>query len=408
MTMDIRTILLVGALVCLTLAFIMVYYSLARKTYPGFHHWTAGILSAGTGAVLVSMRAVLPDFLTIVLGNFMVLVMTLLMTYGLTLFLNIKFRYPKFKAGVLLGFILTFIWGTYVTPSLYLRIIVLHLAMTIFLAETLYISLRYIPSMLGEQDWLLVFSLFFTNTASILRIGITVSCSGPIAFLKDTGQLQALAILLIILGVVACICSFFILHTHRMEKDLIQAKDEIEKLANVDGLSNLFNRRYFDIKLRQEFRRMNRLSQPISLIIADIDCFKLFNDTYGHQAGDYCIKEIASALRKAAGRVSDVAARYGGEEFVVLLPNTDTEGAMKVACEIKRLVLEKAIPHETSTASDKVTVSMGVATLIPNKSMSHDLLVTLADQALYRSKKSGRNQIHADMRADCPAPAQAG
>jgi diguanylate cyclase (GGDEF)-like protein len=127
--------------------------------------------------------------------------------------------------------------------------------------------------------------------------------------------------------------------------------------------------------------------------MADLDFFKLYNDTYGHQAGDDCLRAVASILRKAAGRISDIAARYGGEEFVVLLPNTDRNGALKVAEAIRESLAAEALPHETSTVKDTVTLTMGVATVTPNRSITPKMLIKFADQALYVGKANGKDRI---------------
>lgn len=392
--LEMRTMLLVGALVSLTLAGVMVYYSIARRTYPGFHYWTAGIVSVGMGAVLVSMRGALPGFMTIIIGNCLIAAMPLLLTKGLTVFLDVEWKMTVINSSIFSIFLATFLWGTYLHQSLYVRVVCLLLTMTLFFSETLVIAIRYVPSVLDEQDWLLITSLVFSMAALVLRLVSTVFYADILSFMTHAGAWHRASVLMSILGEVGIACSFLILHTHRMENDLNNARMKIETLANMDGLTNLFNRRYFDAKLEQEFKRLQRSTHPVSLIMADIDCFKLYNDTYGHQAGDDCLKDVAAAFKKSGGRVSDIAARYGGEEFVMLLPNTDQQGARKVAETIRTAIEALAIAHATSSVSGFVTVSIGVATVSPDRSTSPDLLVKLADQALYRSKENGKNQIH--------------
>ncbi len=391
--LDMRTMLQVGALSCLTLAVVMVYYSFARKTYPGFHHWTFGIVSSGVGAVLVSLRGFFPDFVSVFIGNLLVVTMPLMLAHGLSVFIGLKWRMKSVNLAFLLVFILVYLWGTYITPSLFVRIVFLCLYMAIFFGEALYLSIRHLRSVLDEQEWILIFFLFFSMLSSLFRLMVTVLHLETLAFLSLAGILHCTALLTTILGVVGSACSLLILNSHRMENDLKKANKKIEKQANQDGLTNLFNRRYFDNKLTQEFKRLQRNSQPISLILADIDHFKLYNDTYGHLAGDDCLKSIAAAFKETGGRISDIAARYGGEEFVMLLPNTDLEGARRVADAIKGNIASRAIPHATSTVSNLVTLSMGIATVRPDRSMAPELLVRLADQALYKSKGSGKDQI---------------
>lgn len=391
--MDMRTLLLVGALACLTLAGVMVYYAMARRTYPGFHYWTGGIVCSGVGTVLVVLRGVLPDFVSIFLANALIAALPLLLAEGLAAFVGLARRPMAYNLVLYALFLLAFAWGTYLHPNLPFRIVVLCLTLTILFAEMLVIAVRRIPDVLKEQDRLLVTSILFALAASLFRVGVTVLSSRTPTFLAHAGTLQFAAVLLTILAVIGIAGSFLILNTHRMERDLNEARRKIETLANTDGLTGLFNRRYFDAKLKQELERLQRSAQPLSLIMADIDCFKLYNDTYGHQAGDDCLKQVAVAFQESGGRVSDIAARYGGEELVMLLPNTDGNGVHKVALAIQAAVQALAIPHATSTAAAVVTLSVGIATVRPDRSLAPDMLVRFADQALYQSKAHGKNQI---------------
>ncbi len=160
-----------------------------------------------------------------------------------------------------------------------------------------------------------------------------------------------------------------------------------------DSLTGLANRRYFDDMLTTEFYRMKRSESNMSLIMLDVDYFKKFNDTYGHLAGDECLRQIGNVLKLIVGRVTDIAARYGGEEFVVILPDTEENGAIMIAERIRRAVIELAIPHSESDISEWITVSIGVATVSAASVTSPEQVVTLVDEALYRAKKGGRNQI---------------
>lgn len=391
--MDTRTMLLVGALVSLTLAGVMVYYSVARRTYPGFHHWTVGIISVGTGAVLLSGRGFYPDAISMVLGNFLIILMPFLLARGLAIFLNVPWKLTAVNILILILFLSVFLWTTYIHPSLYVRILCFSIVLGLFFCESLIIAFRFIPFVLGEQNWLLIASIIFAILSSIFRIFITLTQASNLTFLGKDAISHSIALLMTILGVVGSACSFLILNTHRIENDLKRASRKIENLANMDGLTNLFNRRYFDKKLAEEFSRLQRTSQPISLIMADLDFFKLYNDTYGHQAGDDCLRTVAWAFKNAGGRISDIPARYGGEEFVMLLPNTGREGALKVAEAIRNAIAAEAIPHETSTVKATVTLTLGVATVVPNRSITPEMLVKFADQALYFGKEKGKDRI---------------
>ena len=174
---------------------------------------------------------------------------------------------------------------------------------------------------------------------------------------------------------------------------LQQVNTILNRLSRIDGLTGIANRRHFDDLFYQEWKRAGRLSKPISVILVDIDFFKNFNDTYGHQLGDECLKQVASALSRALKRPCDVIARYGGEEFVAFLPETDEKGAVMVAETMQVSMANVNIPHRNSPVSDKVTISIGVATTVPSTNFLAGTLIADADKALYQAKQQGRNRI---------------
>ncbi|MBD2296089.1 diguanylate cyclase [Anabaena sphaerica FACHB-251] len=174
-------------------------------------------------------------------------------------------------------------------------------------------------------------------------------------------------------------------------QQLEAANQELKRLANIDGLTQIANRRCFDEVLFQEWKRLKREKLPLSLILCDIDFFKNYNDTYGHPAGDECLKQVAYIINQSINRPADLVARYGGEEFVLILPHTDTEGAVHIAEEIRSQITSAAIAHISSQVSQYVTISLGIATLIPNDQLYPESLISKADQALYQAKQSGRN-----------------
>ncbi len=176
-------------------------------------------------------------------------------------------------------------------------------------------------------------------------------------------------------------------------EDLSRATSLLEKLVNIDGLTQIANRRCFDNRLQQEWQRLYREQQPLSLLLFDVDYFKRYNDFYGHQMGDQCLIELAQAVQQVVCRSADLLARYGGEEFVIILPNTDVEGAIIIAQRIHAAIKALAIPHQASEVSDTVTVSLGISSQIPTSETLSANLVEQADQALYRAKQHGRNQF---------------
>lgn len=174
---------------------------------------------------------------------------------------------------------------------------------------------------------------------------------------------------------------------------LKQANLRLKQLSSIDGLTQIANRRIFDEFIERQWRHSLREGNPLSLVMIDIDFFKEYNDHYGHQIGDDCLKKVAKALQKTINRPGDIVARYGGEEFVVLLSDTDINGALQVAETLKQRVEELTIIHTKSKISDFLTISLGVASILPSRKSETDNLINAADAALYKAKKLGRNRI---------------
>ncbi|HXK11359.1 MAG TPA: diguanylate cyclase [Vicinamibacteria bacterium] len=168
---------------------------------------------------------------------------------------------------------------------------------------------------------------------------------------------------------------------------------DLERISALDTLTQIANRRRFDTALRQEWRRAARDEAPLSLVFCDIDYFKRFNDTYGHQAGDECLVRVAQTMEETLNRPADLAARYGGEEFIALLVDTGTDGARLLAERMRARVEGLKIEHRASSVAPHLTVSLGVATVVPRPAIRPEDLVALADRALYAAKEGGRNRV---------------
>lgn len=175
-----------------------------------------------------------------------------------------------------------------------------------------------------------------------------------------------------------------------------QVEERLRELSATDGLTGIANRRAFDEALVREWERALRAGEPLSVVMADIDFFKRYNDRYGHLAGDACLRQVAAALKAGVRQGGDLAARYGGEEFVVVLPGADAAAARQVAESLRRRVEALALPHADNPGGAVVTISLGVATAQPTREQAPTGLVDRADQALYRAKAAGRNRVEAD------------
>jgi diguanylate cyclase (GGDEF)-like protein/PAS domain S-box-containing protein len=178
--------------------------------------------------------------------------------------------------------------------------------------------------------------------------------------------------------------------------DRKQLEEELAALALQDGLTGLANRRAFDQAFDREWKRTLRTGGEMALVLLDLDCFKQFNDLYGHQAGDDCLRIVGTCIREIASRPADMACRYGGEEIVVILGSTGLDGALQIAGEMRSRVADLQIPHQGSACTDRVTVSIGVATAIARAGGSMNMpegLLQAADHALYKAKAGGRNRV---------------
>ncbi len=180
-----------------------------------------------------------------------------------------------------------------------------------------------------------------------------------------------------------------------LTRKLDEANRELTRLSTADGLTGIANRRRFDETLLKEWRRCAREERPLSLLLIDVDFFKPFNDNYGHQVGDECLKAVARTLAQTLHRPSDLAARYGGEEFGVILPGTDEQGALAVAESLREAVQQLGITHRFSEVAQVVTISIGLACITPQRGNESGFIRLLkeADEALYQAKTGGRNRI---------------
>jgi diguanylate cyclase (GGDEF)-like protein/PAS domain S-box-containing protein len=189
------------------------------------------------------------------------------------------------------------------------------------------------------------------------------------------------------------------------------ANQELQRLASLDGLTQVANRRRFDEYFTWQWQYLQRQQAPLTLLLCDVDFFKPYNDRYGHQAGDDCLRQIARAIEQSIKRSSDLVARYGGEEFIVVLPNTTLEAGMQLALKIQETVAQLSIPHAGSQASPAVTLSIGLASAIPTPLIPPQTLIAAADRALYTAKLQGRNtccvsSLSGSDEPNCQKPAQ--
>lgn len=193
---------------------------------------------------------------------------------------------------------------------------------------------------------------------------------------------------------------FDISERKQLEEQLLQSHSKLQDLSYRDGLTGIHNRRMFDMRLEADWDTALRTGQPLSLLIIDIDRFKEYNDCYGHVQGDKCLQRVSDLLSSAASRRGDLCARIGGEEFALILTEADEAAALRVAERCHELIRQQNIPHVCSTVASRLTISIGVATVVPGRDDRIDRFIEAADRALYEAKQQGRNETAAGSVAD--------
>ncbi|OHD97914.1 MAG: diguanylate cyclase [Sulfurimonas sp. RIFCSPHIGHO2_12_FULL_36_9] len=181
--------------------------------------------------------------------------------------------------------------------------------------------------------------------------------------------------------------------SHENITERVSAEEKVLNQSRIDGLTDIANRRYFDEFLENEWKRCTRLKLPLSLAIIDLDHFKLLNDTYGHQAGDECLRRVGAVLKKFVHRPADLCARYGGEEFAIVLGDTTAENSFNMMNDLVGDIRALGIENKNSSVIPTLTASVGVATMYPHSCDSKEKLITAADKMLYEAKESGRNKV---------------
>ena len=405
MNINISTaVLIISLLAFLNTLILSIAWFGAKSMRTIIGYWCLSRILVSVGVLLIYFRGILPDFFTIVLANTCSLIGQVLIQEGI-------FRYVG-KTGYLRNASLViiavqsalFLVFTYIQPDVNSRIVVFTMATALVCWLTIFgLFSRNIA--LGTPLIFFIGLLFFQSIVMVYRIVISLT-QGFYAGFFESGSMQALGLLGQLIFTACIVICFFWLISYRLLQESQQAEEELQTAKNkletlnielqfavrMDGLTQIANRRYFDEQYILLWRDAMRHSKPLSVILADIDLFKTYNDEYGHQVGDACLKKVAKALRDSTKRAADFVARYGGEEFIVILPDTNGDGAEKLAERLRAKVQELNIEHRQSPFGN-VTISLGIANTVPTEEQSPENLINAADKVLYDAKKAGRNCV---------------
>ena len=382
---DVQTAIKLSAAADITVAILVFLYRHEHGAKSPLTLFASGQLMKGLGMVLISLRSVIPLWLSADLANAIFYVGVALEMFSFAVVSGSRFRSKAlFSAVPLVGMILFVLTdllsadrasasaGFVIISSLTLGGLY-GLGGISLIGACWSSSLRKV---LGLAFIALAFFFFSRAYVALVR-DMTI-------FDHDTTQSLTFVTLLIV--TIASGLGFLLVMYE-------EANQALRVAATTDTLTTLANRRRFNEALGDEFIRLKRSGAPLSLIMLDVDHFKRFNDRYGHLQGDECLRSVGLAIKSAAGRTSDIVARYGGEEFAVVAPETDAVGAKTIAENVRQAVEKLAIPHEGNSAAPHVTVSLGVVTRYATEFDAPGKIVELADQALYRAKEAGRNRV---------------
>jgi diguanylate cyclase (GGDEF)-like protein len=381
---DIRTLAITNLMLGLLLSIGSVVFAKVHSSFRGFYQLGMGYFLFALGNVLLALREYINDFFSIVLANLLIVSGLTIVIVGILNYLNYpKRKFIKTSSFILVILALLFFYFTFEQANINTRIIIISTfisGITFFSAYKTYFHESTVNRIFIR---FLVSSCLFCALAFLLRIVITLN-SAPLENFMNAGYIDAVSfIALQIFVVTSCLSLSWSASQQLAQKLKIQ--------ATIDSLTNLYNRRAFEEFAEKEVNRAEREHTFISVILMDIDLFKLVNDTHGHQIGDKVLQEFSVRLKDSL-RQYDILARYGGEEFMLLLPDTSIDTALTIAEKLRATISQPLFSVENSLKLE-VSASFGVASIC-GKVIDWPALVEEADRALYIAKKNGRNRVH--------------
>ncbi len=388
---DAFTMAFMVAILFLSLSAVLVYTALYRRTYPGFGSMTLAQVSWSVGLFLNYFRP-LEAMVSLYLGALLMQLYGVLLYRGLLLYGGVSPR-RRLPLNYIVFAVVSAVQAYYmfVDFNTCARVIAFSAGMAFFLLR---IAIEpYATKLWQRHATQSVFSLFFLLLGAAFTVRAYNALHATNCLPSGPDDMAKLLFLMAVVITPVLTFSIIAMTFARMEAELRCANEELLAMSETDGLTNLANRRKFDLAYESEWERALRLQQPMSVVLMDVDDFKQYNDRFGHQVGDACLRTLAHVLREHARRPMDVAARYGGEEFALILPGMTGAEAALLAEEVRRVFELTGIEHEVVGRGNVVTLSAGVASLVPARNASRYDLLSAADAALYAAKASGKNVV---------------
>ena len=387
--LDLRTLSFTASIICIIIFLSMLYVQRSRKTYPGFQMWTFASLLGFLGFILLCFQGLLPDFLTIIAANTILIGSVFVIALGLESFAE---KTPKLWLYLLPLLLMIGLLGyfTYFSPNVMARIITVSTMYILLFGICTVLVYRDIPLQLQSSNWLLI--LIFSCLAGLNVFRIV----GALLFEFNTNNflvpsvIRGITFVIALSGTILIYVGLIILNSQKVEKYLLVAIDQRKKaeaslrtLSLKDDLTGLYNRRGFFILAEQGLKTAQRMGKEMLLIFGDLDNLKGINDTFGHKEGDQALADTAKVLKETF-RESDIVARIGGDEFVVLAMNNLENSAEKLVNRFKQVLKDH---HFKTKHPHKISMSLGIARFDPQNPCSTDALLAQADRFMYENKQ---------------------
>ena len=383
---DNRTTGFLAALIPLLLGILMYYYSRDRKVYGGFFYWLTAIMMIGLGFLLLVLRGIIHDLLSIVVSNLVVTFGGIMVYEGFQIFFKHQGR-NYYLYGVLGLYTLVLLYFTYAQPDINIRILVSSSVSFVINSLIGYLLLFRSQVRLRRAARTASMNAFFLALVSLARGAFTLQMDQPTNLFTD--QSVFWYTLAFIAGLIVWAFSFFVMNSARVELELEDARQELVKIANTDSLTGIGNRRWFFNNAANEFQRAVRSGRGLACLMMDIDGFKQVNDSHGHAAGDKVLQQIGAMLQSKV-RPFDLVARLGGDEFVIAITEVKQKQAVRIAERMRKVIERRPVNYEEFSLP--VRISMGLS-LYKVGDADIDQILKRADAAMYRAKKRTQRNV---------------